>query len=136
MSKKISEAEAEKLWEQLRAAIPPAGALDNPDDDLVPEVATGNGRHYFVAITLKGRGAWLPPEHARWFAEDLFTAAYQADAKMTDEARREMYPPDAEDDEDDDDDEPQPEPPSRLRFTGGEVRTERVPFRLTEPDES
>jgi hypothetical protein len=92
MSEKVSKAEANKLWDAVLAGLPAAAALDYPDDYLAPEVVTGNNRHFYVAFTFKKRSVWLPPDHARWLAEDLMSAAEEANAKMTHEARREMYP--------------------------------------------
>jgi hypothetical protein len=92
-----SKTEAHKLWDAVLAELSVAAALDYPDDYLAPTVVTGDNRHFYVAFTFKKRSVWLPPDHARWLAEDLMSAAEEADAKMTHQARQEMYPlPDTE----------------------------------------
>lgn len=80
--------QADRLFGQL------AGAAANDAAALVgPEVISGDDRHYFVEFTLNGQGIWLAPGEARWFAASLVEAADDADQKMTDEARRELYEP-------------------------------------------
>jgi hypothetical protein len=80
--------QADRLFGQL------AGAAANDSAALAgPEIISGDDRHYFVAFTLNGQDIWLAPDEARWFAASLVEAADDADQKMTEEARRELYEP-------------------------------------------
>jgi hypothetical protein len=77
--------QVDRLFGQLGAAANDAAAL------AVPEVKSGDKRHYFVAFKLNGQSIWLAPDEARWFAACLVEAADGADQEMTDDARREVY---------------------------------------------
>jgi hypothetical protein len=80
--------QSDRLFGQL------AGTAANDASALVgPDLVSGDDRHYFVAFTLGGQAIWLAPDEARWFAASLVEAADDADQKMTDEARRELYEP-------------------------------------------
>jgi hypothetical protein len=50
------------------------------DNDLDPEVITGDGLNYVVRFTLMGNGAWFSPNDARFFAYELTKAADEAEA--------------------------------------------------------
>jgi hypothetical protein len=65
-------------------------AMAAPDDEdyreLDVEVKSGDGRHYFVALTVKNKGIWLEPEAAYELIDELCTAAAEAERKTTDKA--------------------------------------------------
>jgi hypothetical protein len=79
LSRDEAEAKAKALFQQLRdAAAEPHDEAD--ESDKWAEAVTYDNEHYLVLVYPADRRPFaIEPDEARWFAEELLTAADKAD---------------------------------------------------------